>query len=213
MRLTRKTGEQISVACNNCRQRKSKVSISPQTQRGWWFATSAMLNRFPHTYMLTSNKCNGERPSCKICRDRKETCEYTSEPGISPIASLKRKYESLQAESADEHDLLGFLRTASEGDAIKLLAYLRSSDDIQSTLYQARNSLDTLGESLGQAAPDMAPLRPADRPVTQPDSQATSDPIDAPSIYPELSEHNGRVPWALPIEPYVRWCILLAVSR
>lgn len=172
-----------------------------------------MFNRFPHTYMPTKNKCNGERPSCKLCRDRQEVCEYTSEPGISPIASLKRKYESLQAESADEHDLLGLLRTVPEGDAIKVLAYLRSSDDIQSTLYQARNSLDSLGESLGKAASDMPPLRPVDRPATQPDSQATSDPIDAPSIYPELSESNGRVPWALPIEPYVRRCIVLAVSK
>lgn len=154
--------------------------------------------------MLTESKCNGERPTCKICRDRKETCEYTSEPGISPIASLKWKYESLQAETADEHDLLSFLRTASEGDATKMLAYLRSSDDVQSTLYQARNSLDTLEESLGQAASEMPRLRPENQTMIQFDLQATSGSADAPSIYPELSESDGRIPWALPIEPYVR---------
>lgn len=154
--------------------------------------------------MLIEIKCNGERPSCKICRERKEPCEYTSEPGISPIASLKRKYESLQAESADEHDLLGFLRTASEGDAIKVLAYLRSSDDIQSTLHQARNSLGILEEPSGPAASEMPPLQPADYTMAQPGLHATSGSTDATSIYPELSETDGRIPWALPIEPYVR---------
>jgi hypothetical protein len=162
--------------------------------------------------MLIGVKCNGERPCCKICRDRKETCEYSSEPGISPIASLKRKYESLQAESADEHDLLGFLRTASEGDAIKVLAFLRSSDDIQSTLYQARNSLETMEEGLGQAASGVPPLQPASQAMIDSDLQATVGTVDPPSIYPGLSESDGRTPWALPIEPYVRWRIPLAAS-
>lgn len=175
---------------------------------------SAKLYPLPQhmIYMLMGGKCDGERPSCKVCRDRKQPCQYTSEPGISPITSLKRKYESLQAESADEHDLLGFLRTASERDAIKVLAYLRSSDDVQSTLHQARNSLETLEESLGQASSDMPPLRPANQTMTQADLQPTSDPMIAPSIYPELIDSDGRIPWALPIEPYVRRCRPLIAS-
>jgi hypothetical protein len=168
---------------------------------------------FPDTYVLIESKCNGERPTCKLCRDRKETCEYSSEPGISPIASLKRKYESLQAESADEHDLLGLLRTASEGDAIKVLAYLRSSDDVQRTLHQARNSLETPEESLGQATSDMPPIPAADQAMIDSDLQATSGSIDTPSIYPELNETDGRTPWVLPIEPYVRWCMPLATLQ
>jgi len=162
--------------------------------------------------MLIERKCNGDRPSCKICRDRNETCEYTSEPGISPIASLKRKYETLQAETADEHDLLGFLRTASEGDAIKALAHLRSSDNVQSTLHQARNSLGDPGESLGQAASDMTPLQSANQDITQSNPHVTSGSIDDSSIYPELLESDSGIPWALPIEPYVRCCIPLVAS-
>lgn len=162
--------------------------------------------------MLIKGKCNGERPTCKLCRERKQPCEYTSEPGISPIASLKRKYETLQAESADEHDLLGFLRTASEGDAIKALAYLRSSDDVQSTLYQARNNVAALEEPLRQETPDIPYHRPTDQTIISSDLQATSDSRDAPSMYPELSDSNGRIPWALPIEPYVRCCIPLVAS-
>lgn len=158
----------------------------------------------PRELGLTSSKCNGERPVCKACRDRIQPCEYTSEPGISPIASLKRKYESLQAESAQEHDLLSLLRTASEGDAIKMLAYLRSSDDVQTTLSQARSILDTPDELT--ASP---PRWPADQVNSQSDLQATSGKAHAPSIYPELIESDGGLPWALPIEPYVRCSIPL----
>ena len=162
--------------------------------------------------MLIESKCNGERPTCKICRDRNETCEYTCEPGISPIASLKRKYESLQAETADEHDLLSLLRTASETDAIKVLAYLRSTDDVQSTLHQVRTSVENIEESLGQAASDMPPLQTTNQDMIDYNLQATSGSNNVPSIYPELSESDERTPWALPIEPYVRRCIPVAAS-
>lgn len=39
---------------------------------------------------------------------------------------LKRKFEALQSQSADEHELLETLRSASEEDATALLAHLRS---------------------------------------------------------------------------------------
>jgi hypothetical protein len=162
-------------------------------------ACTVLLNRCT----LTKDKCNGDRPICKSCRDRNQTCKYESEPGVSPIASLKRKYETLQAESADEHDLLGLLRTATEGDAIKMLAHLRSSDHIQSTLYQARNTLETPPESYRPMASDVHPHRPANQAVSQYGSQ-NAGLVTAPSIHPELSDSDGITPWALPIEPYVR---------
>jgi len=203
--LTRRAGEQIAVPGEACRQRKSKVSIH---------LGSILRFRLLNFHMLIGGKCNGDRPSCKLCRERKQPCVYTSEPGISPIASLKRKYEALQAESADEHDLLGFLRTASEGDAIKVLAYPRSSDDVQGTLEQAQNAQEAPEASLGQETLNMPQLNQT---MTQYDPQ--TDPVltdapsmDAPSIYPELSETDGRIPWALPIEPYVRRCTPLVAS-
>jgi len=211
--LTRRAGEQIAVACEACRQRKSKVSIH---------LGSILRVRLLNFHMLIGGKCNGDRPSCKLCREREQPCVYTSEPGISPIASLKRKYEALQAESADEHNLLGFLRTASEGDAIKVLAYLRSSDDVQSTLEQARNAQEAPEApeaSLGQQTLNMPQLNqtmtqydPQTDPVLTGPPSLDSPSMDAPSSYPELSETDDRIPWALPIEPYVRRYIPLAAS-
>lgn len=158
---------------------------------------------FRNICTLTGHKCNGDRPVCKACRDRDRTCKYESEPGISPIASLKRKYESLQAESADEHDLLGLLRTATEEDAIKILAQLRSSDDVQSTLSQARNPKEPPPESYSSTTLDVPPYPPADQAVGKYGPQATSL-TTGPSIYPELNDSYNCTPWVLPIEPYVR---------
>ena len=163
-------------------------------------------------HMLIGGKCDGDRPSCKLCRERKQPCVYTSEPGVSPIASLKRKYEALQAESADEHDLLGFLRTASEADAIKVLAYLRSSDDIQSTLEQARNAQEAPKAPEASLGQDTLNIPQPNQTMAQFDPETSTVSMDAPSIYPELSETDGRIPWALPIEPYVRRYIPLVAS-
>lgn len=158
--------------------------------------------------MLIESKCSGERPACKACSDRDVLCEYTSAPGLTPAAALKRKYEDLQVETADEHDLLGFLRTASEADAIKVLAYLRSSDNIQATLQQARNIPHA---SNSWAALDLPPHASEDHSVSQLDLHSTLATIDNPSIYPELTDRNGRTPWALPVEQYVCRYIPLVV--
>jgi hypothetical protein len=151
---------------------------------------------------LTESKCNGDRPVCKACRVRDQTCKYESEPGISPIASLKRKYESLRAESADEHNLLGLLRTATEEDAIRMLAHLRSSDNIQSTLYQAPNPLEPPPESYRSATLGVPPHRNTDQAVSQLVLQGANS-VTTSSIYPELSDPDCSTSWALPIEPYV----------
>jgi hypothetical protein len=135
--------------------------------------------------------------------DRNQTCEYTCEPGITPVASLKRKYESLQAESTDEHDLLDILRTASDADAMKVLAHLRSSNNIQATLYQARNIEVGSSDLAVQATPDSPLRQSALEATTQPSLQATRASVDVPSIYPELNDSDGGTPWALPMEPYV----------
>jgi hypothetical protein len=135
--------------------------------------------------------------------DRNQTCEYTCEPGITPVASLKRKYESLQAESTDEHDLLDILRTASDADAMKVLAHLRSSNNIQATLYQARNIEVGSSDLAVQATPDSPLRQSALEATTQPSLQATRASVDGPSIYPELNDSDGGTPWALPMEPYV----------
>lgn len=129
---------------------------------------------------------NGERPACKGYREHERTCEYASEPGVTPAASLKRKYEPFQAESAAEHDLLGILRTSTEAESIKVLAHLRSSDDFQATLHQARSRPDEDGPASFDE-----PRRPAAHQTpSQPGPPTMRTSIDISfeftSVYPEL---------------------------
>jgi hypothetical protein len=162
--------------------------------------------------MLTKGKCDGERPACRTCREREQPCEYASELGVTPVASLKRKYESLQAGSANEHELLGILRTGSEEEAIKVLAYLRSSGDIQATLHQARNIANESGDL---AASSIPPRRSVHRVESQSSLQATRGSTNVSSIHPTAAQHDvsdGGIPWALPIEPYVCCHVPLVAS-
>jgi hypothetical protein len=159
-----------------------------------------MRTRLLHQCTLTNVKCDGERPACKACVDRDLTCEYTSEQGVTRVTALKRKFESLQAESADEHDLLSILRTGSDEDAIKVLAYLRSTDDVQATLNQARNIED---KSNDLAALDLSLYPPTYDGISQSSLQATHASMAVAPMYPELNGSYGETPWTIPIEPYV----------
>jgi hypothetical protein len=145
--------------------------------------------------MLTKGKCDGERPACRTCREREQPCEYASELGVTPVASLKRKYESLQAGSANE-----------------VLAYLRSSGDIQATLHQARNIANESGDL---AASSIPPRQSVHRVESQSSLQATRGSTNVSSIHPTAAQHDvsdGGIPWALPIEPYVCCHVPLVAS-
>jgi len=52
---------------------------------------------------------------------------------------LKRKYERLEEQSDDEHQLLELLRSAYATDAMQVLRCLRSGDDTQSVIDFARD--------------------------------------------------------------------------
>ena len=52
---------------------------------------------------------------------------------------LKRKYERLEEQSDDEHQLLELLRVACATDAMRILGCLRSGDDTQSVIDFARD--------------------------------------------------------------------------
>ena len=52
---------------------------------------------------------------------------------------LKRKYERLEEQSDDEHQVLELLRLACATDAMRILGCLRSGDDIQSVIDFARD--------------------------------------------------------------------------
>lgn len=103
-----------------------------------------------------------------------------------------------------------FRRRRDQGSGVFKLK--RPSDNVQSALHQARNSLGDPEESLSQVASNMMPSQSADHGTTQSNLHATSGSIDDSSIDPELLESDGGIPWPLPIEPHVSWCVPLVAS-
>ena len=57
---------------------------------------------------------------------RKLDCHYDHEPGEGRLQVLKRKFDALEAQSAEAFELLENLRAAPYGDAMQLFTQLRS---------------------------------------------------------------------------------------
>ncbi|THY15750.1 hypothetical protein D6D00_09206 [Aureobasidium pullulans] len=65
------------------------------------------------------SKCNGDRPSCKICTDRATECEYTVNPGQSQRQAMNKQLEAYKY-------VLDRLRQGSISECRDLLLSLKS---------------------------------------------------------------------------------------
>lgn len=144
--------------------------------------------------VLTGLKCSGRRPVCSECESHQIDCRYAHEPGEAPFPALKRKFEALQSQSAEEHDLLGILQSSSEHDAIKVLAQLRA-DNVSSALRMARTLPQDVPPDNGETPP-VARL-----------TRGESDSSELTNVYPDPRDVAAGTMWTLPIEPYV--CLVL----
>ncbi|KAM0712560.1 hypothetical protein Q7P35_000006 [Cladosporium inversicolor] len=84
-------------------------------------------------------KCDGSRPVCQRCSSQDVDCIYSEPVDAHHTTLLKRKYDRLEEQSDDEHQLLELLRLACATDAMRILGCLRSGDDIQSVIDFARD--------------------------------------------------------------------------
>lgn len=108
---------QVTVACNECRKRKVKVSMNRLT------CEAAKPRK-----ILMCMQCDGLRPSCSPCDSRDLPCHYEADPDATPIIALKRKFDQLQKHSQDSVDVLDMLRSRPEQEALAILQRIRNSD-------------------------------------------------------------------------------------
>ncbi|THW71603.1 hypothetical protein D6D19_07248 [Aureobasidium pullulans] len=69
------------------------------------------------------SKCNGDRPSCKICTDRATECEYTVNPGQSQRQAMNKQLEAYKY-------VLDLLRQGSVTECRTLLLSLKSHGSV-----------------------------------------------------------------------------------
>ncbi|KAI4765191.1 hypothetical protein E4T52_02554 [Aureobasidium sp. EXF-3400] len=138
--------QQIAVACNACRRRKTK--------------------------------CDGHRPVCTVCVSKNSECTWSADPDATPMVAIKRKYQNLELESRDFHDLIGMLMDRPRQEAISILDHMRRTRDASSTLAFIKDG-DLL--SWGRSAHD-----------THPSDSTTGDQDSVGDITHRVNNMNGR---------------------
>ncbi len=158
------------VACNECRRRKTKVSIGiylpffvlpspaaplPHTSPPFPFS----LTQFsPQDDELTVLQCDGQRPMCSNCRKRGvSSCIYT---------------EKLESVPEVLVEVLRLLKSLPDNRASDLLRILRENDDPATVLSRFR------GDRVG------------DQPYLVPDSEYEATPAAQNSLESELGAKN-----------------------
>lgn len=79
-------------------------------------------------------QCDGQRPVCTVCVSKNSECTWSADPDATPMVAIKRKYQNLELESRDSHDLIGMLMDRPRQEAISILDHMRRTRDSSSTL-------------------------------------------------------------------------------
>ena len=74
------------------------------------------------------------RPTCAPCEKRGERCLYTVEPDLSRSENLRRRYIQLKDKADQSDELLHFLRTRPESEALDILRRMRNNEPTVSSL-------------------------------------------------------------------------------
>ena len=144
---------------------------------------------------LTLCKCTGTRPKCQECSSRGIECIYSADPDAPPSIALKRKYEALERQSAEEHEMLNILRSSSDEDAVRALMALRSSENLTSVLDQTRQAPVSPTYSRSSSSKGSRPEL-----ITLAGSTGSASELH-PS--PTILGQNAGPQWVLPIDPHV----------
>lgn len=147
------------------------------------------------------SKCDGGRPACTRCSTRKVDCRYDHEPGEGRLIVLKRKFDTLEAQSAGALEMLESLRTAPYEDAVRLFAQIRSQD----APFTLQTSRSLQGTTTGMTSRN----RELPRPTSGFEAHDTSDPVGMPAegdtpttVYTNPYEIAEAPPWTMAVDPY-----------
>jgi len=75
-------------------------------------------------------QCNGVRPTCGACLKRLIDCQYVE----TESRQARRKYEDLRNRRSAHEELMSFMKTLPEQDALELFRRIRAGGDLQAIL-------------------------------------------------------------------------------
>lgn len=132
---------------------------------------------------------------------RKLDCHYDHEPGEGRSQVLKRKFDALEAQSADAFKLLENLRTAPYGDAMQLFTQLRSqtvpfTPQTSHVFQGAATTTTTQDPGLPHSSSDIEAEHTSDLVV------GPAEGNDATTVYPNPYGITEGSSWTMPIDLY-----------
>ncbi|KAF5639432.1 nitrate assimilation regulatory nirA [Fusarium tjaetaba] len=90
-------------------------------------------------------KCNGLRPKCLACTNRRAECVYLAKPTETRISAIKRKHDELQRQledggssESDLQQLFEAIRDRDEKDAMTIMRRIRAGEDPSTILRHLR---------------------------------------------------------------------------
>ncbi|KXX83211.1 Nitrogen assimilation transcription factor nirA [Madurella mycetomatis] len=116
--------EQIKVACEVCRRRKTKVWPVPFREQKEFLLTGYVCLQ-----------CDGNRPVCFMCQANGRKCVYiNANPAESRSAALKRKHDEARDHVSALEELYALLETRGQQEVNEILRRLRAGSDVESIL-------------------------------------------------------------------------------
>ncbi|SMY18987.1 unnamed protein product [Zymoseptoria tritici ST99CH_1A5] len=102
------------------------------------------------------SRCDGVRPACSRCQNLRTECQYEAEEGESRWSALRRRNQVLEAERDQVRELLSYVQTRPEQEAMEIFQRMRQSnyDDIFILLRHLKDS------AMGMAPGGMGQILP-----------------------------------------------------
>ncbi|KAK0630112.1 hypothetical protein B0T17DRAFT_490691 [Bombardia bombarda] len=82
------------------------------------------------------SKCDGERPKCSACIDRKTDCGFDTQAAETHAQALKRKFNELQAQQSTYEHIYDILQARPKEEAEEVFQRIRRGADAHSILRQ-----------------------------------------------------------------------------
>jgi hypothetical protein len=113
-----------SVAHARLAENEKPECVCPRTRSNGARARQIFFNNI--------EQCDGSRPTCKACEQRRVECRYDVEEGITRTAALKSKLEQLELDYGSIVDLHSQLKHGQPDEVAALVNRIRAEDPLES---------------------------------------------------------------------------------
>lgn len=142
-----------------------------------------------------SNTMGHARPSCSRCQALRTNCVYEAQEGESRWSALRRRKRDVESDRDDMRELLSFLQTGPEAEALDIFHRIRANgfQDLLRLIQHARADGQTISSQHLPASPG-----PSDSQRLPSIRSMLSNPMDTDTQPPQSADLPGTRQQRLP---------------